>query len=41
MGDAEPPFRKDTYRIWAPGGLATALDAERGETEREGESESD
>jgi hypothetical protein len=32
---------KDTYRIWAPGGLATALVAEREETERVGASESD
>jgi hypothetical protein len=31
----------DTYRIWAPGGLATALVAEREEAERVGASESD
>lgn len=31
----------DTYRIWAPGGLATALVAEREEVERVGASESD
>jgi hypothetical protein len=33
--------KRDTYRIWAPGGLATAVVAEREETERVGASESD
>ncbi len=35
-------FRKGhAYRIWAPGGLATADAEERGEAERAGASESD
>jgi hypothetical protein len=44
LGDveAETGFSEsDTYRIWAPGGLATALVVEREDTERVGASESD
>ncbi len=41
LGVTENGFEKDTYRIWAPGGLATADAEERGETERAGASESD